>query len=119
MRLALLPGLDGTGLLFGPLVASLSRERPPLIVQYPRSCVESLSDYVDLAADALSTGDRWLVLAESFSGPVAARLLADRPDLKISGVIFAASFLSPPRRLLLTLLKLLPLRSILGMQPPD
>lgn len=118
MRLALLPGLDGTGFPFDPLVACLSGGPPPLIVRYPRSCAGSLSDYVDLAGDALSTGDQWVIVAESFSGPIAARLLAERPDLKINGVVFAASFLSSPRRPLLKLLTCLPLRLVLGMQPP-
>ena len=119
MRLALLPGLDGTGILFDPIVQCLSDDLSPLIVRYPATCGGPLSDYTDLAGDALSTGDRWLVVAESFSGPIAARLLTDRPDLDIRGIIFVASFLSPPRARLLTLLKHLPLAAILGVHPPD
>lgn len=118
MRLALLPGLDGTGILFDPLVRCLPDGPPPLIVRYPSKCALALSDYVDFVGDALSTDDQWLVLAESFSGPIALRLLAERPDLKIGGVVFAASFLSSPRPLLLTLLRRLPLRAILGLRPP-
>lgn len=118
MRLALLPGLDGTGILFDPLVRCLRDDPPPLIVRYPPTCAGAISDYVDVVGDALSTDDRWLLLAESFSGPIAARLLTERPELKITGVVFAASFLSPPRPLAMTLLKHLPLGAILGLRSP-
>ena len=118
MRLALLPGLDGTGILFDPLVDRLSADLDPLIVRYPRSCEQSITGYAALAGDALSDGGRWLLLAESFSGPVALRLLADRPGLDVAGIVFSASFSTPPRHRLLRLLKHAPLRTAFGMHVP-
>lgn len=119
MRLALLPGLDGTGLLFDPLIAELPADLNPLVVRYPASSTASLTCHVDAAAEAMSGGERWLVLAESFSGPVAARLILDRPGLEIGGLIFCASFLTPPRRRLLALIRHAPLQALFGKSHPD
>lgn len=119
MRLALLPGLDGTGLLFDPLIAEIAPNLHPLVVRYPQGSSATLTGHVDAAAQAMSVEDRWLVLAESFSGPVAARLILDRPELDIGGLIFCASFLAPPRRHLLALLRYAPLQAAFGISHPD
>lgn len=119
VRLALLPGLDGTGLLFEPLISVLPPELDPLVVQYPRHSAGSITDHVDAATAALSAGKRWLLLAESFSGPVAARMITENRELDIAGVVFCASFLSPPRRSLLALARRAPLQAIFGMPLPD
>ncbi len=117
MRLALLPGLDGTGLLFEPLISALPQGLQPLVVEYPQSCAGSFTDHVDTATAALSGGKRWLLLAESFSGPIAARVVIENPDLKIAGVVFCASFLTPPRRPLLALAKRSPLQAAFSHVP--
>ena len=75
MRLAMLPGLDGTGLLFDPLLAELPVALDPVVVRYPGDPEASLADLVDTAAESLSGGERWILVAESFSGPIAARLI--------------------------------------------
>lgn len=118
MRLALLPGLDGTGLLFDPLLAELPAQLDPLVVRYPEDPSASLSDLVDAAAKTLSDGGPWVLVAESFSGPIVGRLIVDRPDLQIAGVVFCASFLAPPRRWLLTLLRFAPLATVFGLPMP-
>lgn len=119
MRLALLPGLDGTGALFGPLVSCLSDNLRPTIVRYPSQSALSIAQLAALAADTLSDAGPWLLLAESFSGPIAIRLLNNRPELRIAGVVFAASFASPPRRRLLRLIRRAPLARLFALTPPD
>ena len=119
MRLALLPGLDGTGLLFEPLISALPPELDPFVVQYPRNRTNLITDHVDVAAAALSGGGTWLLVAESFSGPIAARMITERPELDIAGVVFCASFLTPPKRPLLALARRAPLQAAFGIPLPD
>ena len=118
MRLALLPGLDGTGLLFEPLLAALPGHLAPLVVQYPPESAGSLAAHVDAAAAALSGNDTWIIVAESFSGPVAARL-AQLPDLRVAGIVFCASFITSPRPILLALAGIVPIATLLRIRPPD
>lgn len=118
MRLALLPGLDGTGLLFEPLLAALPTRPAPLVVSYPSEDARSLATHVDAAVAALSGDESWVIVAESFSGPVAARL-AQLPDLRIAGIVFCASFITSPRPLLLALAGIMPIATLLGIRPPD
>ena len=119
MRLALLPGLGGTGRLFAPLLNRLPPSLDPLVIRYPTADANSLDRHIEVAAQALSSDGPWLLLAESFSGPIAARLATGRSDLNIAGVIFCASFLSSPRPYALALLKHAPLGRLFGIRPPD
>lgn len=105
-RLVLLPGLNGSGTLFAPLLEHLS---PALEVQTLSLPTQGKQDYQTLA-DCLKhqLGDRpFVLLGESFSGPLAYRLARKNPP-GLQGVIFAASFLSQPHPLL-ALAKYLPL----------
>lgn len=108
-NLILLPGLDGTGILFRPLLAILPAEIRPRVVTYPSNQRLPLAEYAELVARQLPPGDT-VVLVESFSGLVALTLLA-RPQPRIRKVLFVASFAEPPRPLLL---RLAPLCSWLG-----
>ena len=119
MRLALLPGLDGTGLLFDPLLAELPAELDPLVVRYPQDHEAAFTDYVAAAAQTLSGGETWVLVAESFSGPIVGKLIAERPDLQIAGVVFCAGFLTSPRPWLLNLARFAPLAALFRVPQPD
>ena len=92
MRWVLLPGLDGTGKLFAPLLARLPVGVTPTVVAYPADRRLSLAQLADhVRAYLPTTGEPFLLLAESFSGPVALRIAADRsPALR--AVVLCASF---------------------------
>jgi pimeloyl-[acyl-carrier protein] methyl ester esterase len=92
--LVLLPGLDGTGHLFAPLAAALDEEISPSVVSYPRDAGLTYDELEPLAAAALPRS-RYLLLAESFSGPVAIRLAA-RAGPELLGLVLAASFVTSP-----------------------
>jgi surfactin synthase thioesterase subunit len=112
-RLVLLPGLNGSGTLFTPLLEHLN---PALEVQTLSLPAQGKQDYQTLA-DCLKhqLGDRpFVLLGESFSGPLAYRLARENPP-GLQGVIFAASFLSQPHPLL-ALAKYLPLPKALLKQ---
>ncbi|MBW2258071.1 MAG: alpha/beta fold hydrolase [Deltaproteobacteria bacterium] len=86
----LLPGLDGTGSLFTPLLRSKPADQPVQVVSYPTH--EPLS-YEALAARVrlLLPDHPFVLVGESFSGPLALRLAADLPE-PLRGVVLVASF---------------------------
>lgn len=104
-NLILLPGLDGTGMLFRPLLAALPAEIRPKVIAYPADRVLSLAEHAEFVARHLPREDV-VVLAESFSGLVALSLLAMKKP-RIKRVLFVASFAEPPRPFLLSFAPLL------------
>jgi pimeloyl-ACP methyl ester carboxylesterase len=92
--LVLLPGLDGTGDLFEPLLTRLDTSLSAVVVRYP---LEPL-DYealTSIARRALPATGEYVLLGESFSGPIAAQLAAERSG-ELRGLILCASFVSSP-----------------------
>src|SRR5690349_11939308 len=98
IHLILLPGMDGTGELFGPLLAELPIELPVAVVSYPDRAA-SYADHVAVARTELPRDRPFVLLGESFSGPVAVRLAAEAPS-NLRGLILCASFLTCPSPLL-------------------
>lgn len=97
MKLVLLPGLDGTGLLFEPLCRELSPDIIPEVISYPTQQTATYSELIELVRPKLPTGESYVLLAESFSGPVAIKLAAERPT-GLRGLILCASFVTCPHR---------------------
>jgi pimeloyl-ACP methyl ester carboxylesterase len=92
MRWLLLPGLDGTGQLFAPLLERLPDSVTPCIVSYPPDQELSIAQLVEHVRSQLPPADEsFVLLAESFSGPVALRLAATRPP-GLRAVVLCASF---------------------------
>jgi pimeloyl-ACP methyl ester carboxylesterase len=89
----LLPGLDGTGELFERFVAAASRDWPVRIVPLPSDRPRGYHDLAECLLPALPT-ERFALIAESFSGPLAI-LLANRCP-QIYAVVLAASFARAP-----------------------
>lgn len=105
----LLPGLDGTGDQFAPLVAALAPEVPTVVVRYPDAPLD-YEAHQQIAASALPLDRRYIVLGESFSGPIAISLAAQSPR-GLLGCILCASFVRTPRRILTLALPFLGLMS--------
>ena len=95
MHLVLLPGMDGTGDLFRPLVEALDPSLSSSIVRYPRHEPLSYDQLTQVAAAALPADRQYCLVAESFSGPIALRLAALRP-VGLRALVLAASFASSP-----------------------
>jgi pimeloyl-[acyl-carrier protein] methyl ester esterase len=95
--LVLLPGMDGTGELFHPLLQALGSNQPVLVVTYPTT---ELLGYVELEAmvRALLPTGPYVLLGESFSGPIAISIAATSPP-GLTGLILSCSFASSPRAL--------------------
>jgi pimeloyl-ACP methyl ester carboxylesterase len=108
MHLLLLPGMDGTGLLFEPLVRALPPSLQPVVVSYPGDRPLDYAALLPLVEAAVPAAGDFIVLGESFSGPLAVLLAASKPP-GLCGVILCASFarspLPPPAGWLRTLVR--------------
>jgi pimeloyl-[acyl-carrier protein] methyl ester esterase len=95
-KLVLLPGLDGTGDFFAPLLGSLGESIRTRVVRYPVNGGFDYASCNDLARAALPTDEPYVLLGESFSGPIAIELAARAPK-GLKGIILCASFARNPR----------------------
>lgn len=93
--LVLLPGLDGTGTLFSELTPLIESKFEPIVVRYPPDVPLGYAESEAIARRALPNGP-FLLLGESFSGPIAISIAAEAPP-GLAGVILCASFVSCPR----------------------
>lgn len=106
MSLVLLPGLDGTGELFDPLISNLADWINPIVVSYPRDKPYGYQELKPLVLKALPTDTDYIILGESFAGPLAVMISGARPR-GLKGVILCASFVKKPFRLIPSWLSLL------------
>ncbi len=104
-----MPGLDGTGRLFAPLLSVLGRERCA-VTQYPPSA-RTLEDHLDAVP---VPAERHVLVAESFSGPLAV-VLASRAPPNLAGLVLVATFARAPFRPLLPIASRSPLFSLAPM----
>jgi pimeloyl-ACP methyl ester carboxylesterase len=104
----LLPGLDGTGKLFSRVVAQCPRRFGIQIVAYPDDKTLSYQELEVIVRGQLPRNRPFIIVAESFSGPVAI-MVASRRMENLHGVVLAASFVTPPRS---GMWKLLPWRTL-------
>jgi pimeloyl-ACP methyl ester carboxylesterase len=95
VTLVLLPGLDGTGLLFAPFVEALGPKMETLVVTYPVDQALGYTELEGLVRAALPKTSSFVVLGESFSGPIAIRIAAD-PPAGMVGVILCVTFAKNP-----------------------
>lgn len=94
--LVLLPGMDGTGMLFAPFVQALGDRMAVHIVRYPPGHPPGCAALADHALAALPPQGDVVVLGESFSGPVAIAL-ADRLPQRVKALVLCGSFARNPR----------------------
>lgn len=116
-KLILLPGLDGTGLLFEPLLEQLGNDFPVQVIRYSPDQCQSVQTLAAQVREQVVFDSETVLLAESFSGLVAVELL--RQNVPLHSVIFCASFASAPRPWLLKLATVLPLEMLFRLPLPD
>jgi pimeloyl-ACP methyl ester carboxylesterase len=90
----LLPGLDGTGDLFEPLVATAPKHLRPVVVSLPQ--LSAYDELLEGIRSQLPATGRFAIVGESFSGPLAVAVAREQAE-RVAGVILCNSFLSPPR----------------------
>jgi len=117
MVLILLPGMDGTGRLFSRLLPLLPDWLATSVIAYPNDRKLDIEDLATYVCEQLYNHCDYVLLAESFSGPVAFAI-AQRAPRNLKKIIFIASFISSPRPFLLKLLWLLPLSLLFSIPAP-
>jgi pimeloyl-ACP methyl ester carboxylesterase len=105
MQLLLLPGMHGRALLFNPLLEALPSNLKPRVVDYPPDQSLEYDDVYRLVENAAAECDDYLVVGESYSGPLALHLAAARPK-GLCGVVLSATFVRCPRPFLKPLMGL-------------
>ncbi len=107
MKIVLLPGMDGTGNLFEDVIAELS-SMDVVAVSLPSKGSQS---YEELSSGLVSIlpNEEFIIVAESFSGGIAA-CLSKRNIPNLKAVVFVASFLSAPKKIVAYMASILPIQ---------
>src|SRR5262245_1161350 len=93
--LVLLPGMDGTGKLFQPFREALGDRFSSSALSYPTDQCLSYEELEARVVPRLPTESPYVLLAESFSGPLAISIASRKPS-GLRGVILCAYFVSRP-----------------------
>ncbi|MFZ6798883.1 alpha/beta fold hydrolase [Undibacterium sp. Di24W] len=94
-RLILLPGMDGTGDCFEPFLEQLDSSIPRTVISYD---IQHPFNYAELeiqVRNQLPTDETFVILGESFSGPIAISIAAN-PPANLIGAIFVCTFARNP-----------------------
>ncbi|MFP8833388.1 alpha/beta fold hydrolase [Hydrogenophaga sp. XSHU_21] len=103
--LVLLPGMDGSGELFAPLLKELPAWLETRVVRYPSQPMR-YPELLDVVIRALPTDRPYCLLAESFSGPLGIEVAAQAPP-QLKKLVLCCTFARNPRPALATLVPLL------------
>ena len=112
----LLPGIDGTGRNFGPLIEQLPSWISPQVIAYPSHEVLSYVQLTELLQPLLPTDKPYILIAESFAGPLAL-LLSQRAGDNLKALVLCVTFVSNPRPRLAKLAPLLLHEWLLAVPP--
>ena len=96
LDLVLLPGMDGTARLYSRLVGALPVAWVKSPVQYPADDISSYEKLLSLIECTVPTRP-YLLVAESYSVPLAIQFAAKRPE-HLKGLVLCAGFASSPVR---------------------
>ena len=96
VTLVLLPGMDGTGTLFEAFVAALGSEFNVKVVSYPTTEPLGYPELESIARTALPSEGPFVILGESFSGPIAVSLAASCSS-QLKGLVLCCTFVRNPR----------------------
>ncbi|MCB1592884.1 MAG: alpha/beta hydrolase [Alphaproteobacteria bacterium] len=102
----LMPGFDGTGRLFDPLLECAPDGSRFLVIRYEDD-YSTLEQHVGHVMNRLPQDRDVILVAESFSSLVALRMI-ENADARIQGVLIVAGFIRTPVPYLLGLARLFP-----------
>lgn len=94
-KLILLPGMEGSGFFFKPLAEQLDERFDIEISAYPQDRPTSYEDLLPLVTERFPTDGPFIILGESYGGPLAL-MAASRAPINLLGVILVATFISSP-----------------------
>ncbi len=93
-EIVFLPGFDGAGALRAAFVEALGENHPARAVAYPNKTLDTLAGYARFAAATVAADSRPVLVAESFSGLVAAKWAARDPH--VAGIVLCGAFARSP-----------------------
>lgn len=96
ITIVLLPGMDGTGSMFDPFVATLGNYFNIIIVRYPTSGSLGYKELEEIARLSLPNNGDFIILGESFSGPIAVSLASTHPR-GLVGLVLCSTFIRNPK----------------------
>jgi pimeloyl-[acyl-carrier protein] methyl ester esterase len=118
ITLVLLPGLDGTGVLFSNLKEELPQSLMVITAAYPSPQFLSYSELVSWLIGVVPNDSPYVILGESFGSALAVKFAATHPR-NLAGIILACGFVSNPVRSWGPLPKLLSHPLLCRIPPPD
>ena len=116
MQIILLPGMDGTGVLFKPLLKALPKDIEVHIISYPCDKKQAYNQLIEYVKESLPKEKEFMLVAESFSGPIGYAIAASPPD-NLRSVVFVSTFITSPNAAL-SLITKLPLALLLRIPIP-
>lgn len=116
-HLVLMPGLDGTGKSFEPLLPFLPADVRLTIIRYPTDQLLSFAETIACARAQIPDGSSPVVIAESFSGPVAVRMIASG-RVEAQALVLCATFARSPHPLVWRVVNLLRLPLLIRPDMP-
>jgi len=109
-----LPGLHGSSELFGRIKEEIPAGVRSEFVELPNKGSQRYPRLAEWLDEHLERGGKRLLIAESFSGPLAIHFASLRPE-EISGIVLASCFCDAPQN---PGIALLPLRPLFMVKPP-
>ncbi|HLY63059.1 MAG TPA: alpha/beta hydrolase [Terriglobia bacterium] len=93
----LLPGMDGTGKLFSKFIAALPETFEAVAVSYPTQQYLHYANLENFVRANFPIPEAYMLVAESFSTPLALKYAATNPA-NLLGVVLCAGFATSPLR---------------------
>jgi len=93
-EIVFMPGFDGVAELRADFVRELGAIGPARAIGYPNRPLESLAGYARFASSQVAPESRPILVAESFSGLVAARWAAQDPH--VAALVLCGAFVRNP-----------------------
>lgn len=116
-HLVFMPGLDGTGLSFEPILPLIPVQAKVTIVRYPTDKLLSFEETVECAAQQIPAGDPSIIIAESFSGPIAIEMIGSG-RIQAKALILCVTFAKSPRPFLWRFMRFLRLPMLIRPDMP-
>jgi pimeloyl-ACP methyl ester carboxylesterase len=91
--------MDGTGVLLGDFTEELRRYCNVHLVSYPEDKALGYQALTEIVRANLPKHEPYVIVGESFSGPIALTLAAERPP-NLIGTVLSCSFARSPARFL-------------------
>ena len=96
-KLVLLPGMYGTGDLFSDFIAALPVGFQAQVIEYPNDISHSYSELLNMIRSQVPAREPYVIVAESFSTPLAIQFAATNPP-NLNGLVLSAGFATSPVR---------------------